>query len=188
LGIRDLVPAWSVVRQLRSRDRLGLGAVLGPALSNYTAVLISDFPIPVRHGARRELPLVFAASSAVFAGSAAAMLTPIEEAGPARRLAVSGAIAELVLTQVMKRRLGNLLAEPYEEEKAGRYDKLARVFTGAGAAVMALAGRRSRLVAVAGGAATERWAVFHAGFQSACNPKYTVMPQRERLRQREAGG
>ena len=75
--------------------------MLGPALSTYTAVLISDFPIPVRHGARRELPLVFAASSAVYAWSVAAILTPIEEAGPARRLAVGGAIAELVLTQVI---------------------------------------------------------------------------------------
>ena len=102
-----------MVRQLRSRDRLGLGAVLGPALSTYTAVLIADFSIPVWHGARRELTLVFAVSSAASAGSAAAILTSTQEAGPARWLAVGGAIAEPVLAQVMKRRLGNLLAEPY---------------------------------------------------------------------------
>jgi hypothetical protein len=169
----------------------GLSALLGPALSTYTAVLIADTSVPVWHGARRELPFVFAASSTASAGAAAAILTPIEEAGPARRLAVGGAIAELVLTEVMKRRLGKLLAEPYDEGEAGRYEKIARALTGAGAALMGLAGRKRRLAAIAGGAlvlagaVTERWAVFKAGFQSARDPKYTVMPQRERLESRD---
>jgi DMSO reductase anchor subunit len=168
-----------------------LSAVLGPALSTYTAVLISDSSIPVWHGARRELSFVFAASSMASAGAAAAILAPVEDAGPARRLAVGGAVAELVLTGVMKRRLGKLLAEPYEKEKAGRYEKVARVLTGTGAALMVLAGRKSRLASVAAGAlvlagaAAERWSVFEAGFQSARDPKYTVMPQRERLRDRD---
>jgi len=60
--------------------------------------------------------------------------------------------------------------------------------------VTALAGRRSRLAAIAGGslvlagAVLERWSVFRAGFQSARDPKYTVIPQRERLREREEAG
>jgi hypothetical protein len=55
---------------------------------------------------------------------------------------------------------------------------------------MAIAGKKSRAAAVAGGAlilagaVLERWSVFRAGFQSARDPKYTVMPQRERLRNR----
>lgn len=171
-----------------------LSALLGPALSTYTAVLISDSSIPVWHGARKELPFVFAASSMASAGAAAAVLVPVEDARPARRLAACGAAAELVLTEVMKRRLGPLLAEPYEKEKAGRYEKAAKALTGAGATVMAVAGGRSRLAAVAGGAmilagaATERWSVFEAGFQSARDPKYTVIPQRERLRERDGSG
>jgi hypothetical protein len=40
---------------------------------------------------------------------------------------------------------------------------------------------------VLAGAALERWSVFKAGFQSARDPKYTVIPQRERLRKREGG-
>jgi hypothetical protein len=169
----------------------GLSALLGPMLSTYTAVLIAATSVPVWHGARRELPFVFASSLAASAGSAAAILTPVEDAGPARRLAVSGAVAELVLTTVMKRRLGSLLAEPYEKGVAGRYEKIARTLTGAGAALMALAGRKSRAASVAGGAlvlagaATERWAVFKAGFESARDPKYTVIPQRERLEARD---
>jgi formate-dependent nitrite reductase membrane component NrfD len=163
-------------------------ALLGPALATYTAVLVADTSIPVWHEARRELPLVFAASSAASAGAAAAVLTPVEFAGPARRLAAGGVLLELGAVEVMKRRLGKFLAEPYEQEAAGRYDKLAKALSGVGAVVTALAGRKkSRAASVAGGAlilagaACERWSVFKAGFQSARDPKYTVMPQRERL-------
>jgi hypothetical protein len=169
----------------------GLSALLGPALSTYTAVLVADTSVPVWHEARRELPLVFAAGSAASAGAAAAILTPVEYAGPARRLAVGGALLEFGASQAMKRRLGGFLAEPYEEGEAARYDKLAKTLSGVGAAITGLAGRRRRSTAVAGGvlilagAALERWSVFKAGFQSARDPKYTVRTQRERLR---AGG
>jgi hypothetical protein len=30
--------------------------------------------------------------------------------------------------------------------------------------------------------AATRWGIFHAGMQSATDPKYTIVPQRERLR------
>jgi hypothetical protein len=167
-----------------------LSALLGPALSTYTAVLISDTSVPVWHEARRELPFVFAASSAASAGAAAMILTPVQDAGPARRLAIGGALVEMGAVEVMKRRLGRLVAEPYGQGEAGRYDKLSKAFSGVGAAVTAFAGRKSRSAAAAGGAmilagaALERWAVFKAGFQSARDPKYTVMPQRERLSSR----
>lgn len=168
-------------------------ALLGPALSTYTAVLVADTSVPVWHEARRELPLVFAASSAASAGAAAAILTPVDEAGPARRLAVGGVLAEIGATELMKRRLSDFLAEPYGENESGRYDKLSKVCSGIGAAVMAFGSRR-RSVAVAGGAlilagaALERWAVFKAGFQSARDPKYTVMSQRERPSSRDGAG
>jgi formate-dependent nitrite reductase membrane component NrfD len=167
-----------------------ISALLGLPLATYTAVLIADTSVPVWHGARRELPLVFAASSAASAGAAAAILTPIGDAGPARRLATGGALVELVAVEVMKRRLGKFLAEPYEQE-AGRYDRLAKALSGLGAAVMGLGARKRRSVAFAGGAlilagaVCERWSVYKAGFQSARDPKYTVMPQRERLEARD---
>ncbi len=169
----------------------GVAALLGPALSTYTAVLIADTSVPVWHEARRELPLVFAASSAASAGAFAMVFTPIKDAGPARRLAIGGALLELGAAQVMERRLGELLAEPYHQGEAGRFDKLAKVLSGLGAAVSAFAGRKRRSAATAGGAlilagvACERWSVFKAGFQSARDPKYTVMPQRERLGERD---
>ncbi|HEV2093945.1 MAG TPA: NrfD/PsrC family molybdoenzyme membrane anchor subunit, partial [Rubrobacter sp.] len=143
-----------------------VSALLGPALATYTAVLITDTSVPVWHEARRELPLVFAASSAASAGAAAAILTPVGEAGPARRLAAGGALAEIGASALMKRRLGGFLAEPYEKEEAGRFDKLSKVFSVAGAVLTAFAGRRRRPAAVAGGALVlagatlERWSVF----------------------------
>jgi hypothetical protein len=91
----------------------------------------------------------------------------------------------------MKRRLGGFVAEPYKSGETGRLDKLSKGLSGAGAALTVLAGRRRRSAAAAGGAlilagaVLERWSVFRAGFQSARDPKYTVMPQRERLRDRD---
>src|ERR687889_768461 len=185
---------YNMLRIIKPTSPMSLGtwvlsAFVGPALSTYTAVLITDTSVPVWHEARRELPVVFAASSAASAGAAAAMLTSARDAAPARRLAVGGALAELGTTQLMKRRLGSFLAEPYEEEEAGRFDKLSKVCTGAGAALLALFGRRRPPAAVGGalilaGSALARWSIFRAGFQSARDPKYTVMPQRERLRYR----
>lgn len=169
----------------------GVSALLGLPLATYTAVLITDTSVPVWHEVRRELPLVFAASSAASAGAAASILTPVGDAGPARRLAVGGALLELGAVEFMKRRLGKFLAEPYESGKPNRYDKLSKSLSGVGAAITAFAGRKSRTAAVAGGALVlagavlERWSIYEAGFPSSRDPKYTVMPQRERLRDRD---
>jgi hypothetical protein len=54
------------------------------------------------------------------------------------------------------------------------------------------AGRPRRIAAAISGAAligasaATRWGVFHAGLASARDPKYTVVPQRERLNERAA--
>src|SRR5207247_2499740 len=106
--------------------------------------------------------------------------------GPARRLAVAGAALELASTKAMEDGLGELLAKPYREGPAGSYAKAAKAATAAGALAMGLAGRR-RLGAVMGGsllvagAACERFAVYHAGKQSAADPLYTSLPQKERV-------
>src|ERR671920_1219730 len=159
-------------------------ALLGLPLATYTAVLIADTSVPVWHEARRELPLLFAASSAATAGGPPPLLSPPSDAGPARRLAVGGALLEIGAVEVMKRRLGDFLAEPYEGGEPGRFDKLAKALSGVGVAVTAFAGRKKRMAAVTGGAlvlagaAFERWSIFKAGVLSASDPQYTVMPQR----------
>ena len=164
-------------------------AMLGPFLATYTGVLLSDTAVPVWHEGRRELPFAFGGSAMASAGAAGTALTPISHAGPARRLAVAGVALEGAAMQIMERRLGDL-AEPYSSGPGGRYSRASRALNVLGAATLALAGRRSRAAAAAGGVAVmagaicERWAVFKAGFESARDPKYTVGPQRARLERR----
>jgi hypothetical protein len=159
----------------------GATAVLGPALSTYTAVLVADTAVPAWHEARRELPWVFAAGSAMSAGSAVALTGG---GAAARHLALAGAAGELASTTIMERRLGEL-GEPYHQGTAGRFARASKALTAAGAALMATAGRR-RAGAAAGatlmlaGAMATRWSVYKAGFQSAADPKYVVGPQKAR--------
>ncbi|HEY6961344.1 MAG TPA: NrfD/PsrC family molybdoenzyme membrane anchor subunit [Gaiellaceae bacterium] len=159
--------------------------VAGPPLATYTGALVANTAIPVWSEARDELPWLFASSAAASAGAAAAVFTPTEAAGPARRTAIAGVVAELGLTQVMERKLG-FVGEVYKQGEAGKFNKITKACTIAGAGVLALGGRKSRAAAVAGGAlvlAGEmalRWSVFKAGFQSARDPRYTVIPQKQR--------
>jgi formate-dependent nitrite reductase membrane component NrfD len=161
----------------------------GAPLATYTGTLLADTAIPVWHEARNELPWLFGASAAASAGAALTALVPPDEAGPARRTAIAGVIGELGAMELMQRRLG-FVGEVYHHGAAGRLARVAKVATTAGAGLLALRGKRSRSAAVAGGTlvlAGElalRWSVFRAGFQSAADPRYTVVPQRERVAKR----
>ena len=179
-----LLEATGRVRPVRLAAE-AVSAVAGAPLSVYTATLVSNTAVPVWHEARHELPFLFGSSAAACAGAAAAIAVPPTEAGPARRLAVGGVLVENAVFQLMEKRLA-MLGEPYSRGAAGRYRRIALGCTLAGAALLAGPGRRSRLTAAAGGAlvlageVAVRWSVFRAGFQSARDPKYTVLPQRER--------
>jgi formate-dependent nitrite reductase membrane component NrfD len=167
----------------------GLGAAaLGPALATYTGALISNTAIPAWHEAYREMPFLFAGSASTAAGGVALMATPPDQAGPARRLAIIGAGVEIAAAELLLKRLG-MVAEPYHQGRPGVFMKTARNLTIAGVAAAAL-GRRSRPLSVLAGASFQaaslltRFGVFQAGLASAKDPKYTVVPQRERQRQR----
>lgn len=159
-------------------------ATLAPAVATYTAVLIADTAIPVWHQARSHLPFVFAGSAAASAGGMAAALTPVAEAGPARRLALLGAATELFAAHRMEEHLGEV-GRVYREGKAGQRAKLARQLTVGGAAAIALGGRKRAGAVVGGvllaaGAAMERFAVAEAGNQSAADPSFVVMSQTQK--------
>jgi formate-dependent nitrite reductase membrane component NrfD len=157
----------------------------GAPLATYTGTLIADTAIPVWHDARKELPWLFGASAAASAGAATTMFMPAGEAGPARRLAVAGVAAELGVMEAMQHRLG-FVGEVYKQGAAGRLARTSKALTAAGATLLASRGRRSRGAAVAGsalvlaGELALRWSVFRAGFQSARDPRYTVIPQKQR--------
>ncbi len=180
------VHAWTGRLPRTARVARPVAALLGMPLATYTGALIANTAVPVWHEARTSLPFLFGAGAAASSGAAAVILTPLDEAGAARRLAVGGSAVELVVARLMERSLGEL-GEPYHEGDGGRYSRLAKILTALGAAAVATTGRRSRPAAVAGGACilggalAERWSVYRAGFQSARDPKYTVGPQRARV-------
>jgi formate-dependent nitrite reductase membrane component NrfD len=163
--------------------------VTGPPLTTYTGTLLANTAIPVWQEARHELPWLFGASASASAGAATALFAPPEDAGPARRLAIAGVVGELGVMELMQHRLG-FVGEVYKQGAAERFGHLSKTLTGAGAALLAWKGRRSRAASVAGsalvlgGELALRWSVFKAGFQSARDPRYTVIPQRERLAKR----
>jgi hypothetical protein len=163
----------------------GAGAAfLGPLLATYTGALFANTAVPAWHEAHRELPFVFAGSGASAAGGMAMLLAPVANTAPARRMAIAGAAVELGAAELLKRRLG-MLAEPYEQGRSGRLMRTASRMTAAAAAVSVL-GRRSRLLTALCGAtyvaasATTRFGVFEAGLASARDPKYVVVPQKQR--------
>ena len=160
-------------------------AAAGPLVAGYTAALISDTAVPAWHEGYRELPFVFVGSAAIAAGGLGLIVASTHEAGPARGFAAAGAAAELVAVRLLKRRLGDL-AEPYETGRSGRLLRAAGIISAAGIGC-AVAGRHSRrLSALSGaallaGSAVTRFGVFAAGIASAADPRYTVLPQRDRL-------
>lgn len=163
-----------------------LAAATAPGVAAYTAVLVTDTATPTWNAMRRDLPVVFAASAAAAAGGAAMLLSPIEEADVARRMAVAGAVTDLAVSRRMESSMG-LLGEPLHEGAAGRYLRTGRALTGGGALLAAVAGRRSRAASAVAGASLlagswcTRFGIFHAGQQSARDPRYTVVPQQERV-------
>ncbi|MEV0621013.1 NrfD/PsrC family molybdoenzyme membrane anchor subunit [Nonomuraea sp. NPDC050404] len=162
--------------------------VSGTAVATYTAALICDTAVPAWHEGFREMPFLFAGSSAAAAGGLGMLAAPLSEAAPARRAALLGAAVECAAAARMERRLG-ALAEPLKRNKLLRFGEVLAL---AGAVAGITAGRRSRIAAMAAGAALlagsacTRFGIFQAGMESANDPRYTVQPQRRRLAKERA--
>jgi hypothetical protein len=99
-------------------------------------------------------------------------------------------VLELAVERQMEGRMG-LAAEPLHDGHAGALMRASKALTATGA-VGALVGGRSRVVSAAAGAALLagsaclRFGFFDAGQASARDPRYTVVPQRERVDRGEA--
>ena len=162
---------------------------LGPGIATYTAALLGDTAVPAWHDAHREMPYLFAGSAASAAGGLGMLAVRPAHAGQAVRFAVLGAAVELTAKSLLLRRLGPA-AEPYQSGRPGTLMEAAEVLTAAGLAGAVLTAGRSRAAMAISGAALvaasalTRFGIFEAGLASARDPKYTVGPQRERLRQR----
>lgn len=162
-------------------------ALVAPAVASYTAVLLTNTATPTWHAAHRHLPFVFVGSASAASGGLGLLAAPLRESAPARRLAVGGALLELAVERRMEASMG-ITAEPLHNGHAGRLMKASKALTAAGV-VGAVVGRRSRALSALSGAALMagsaclRFGVFEAGQASARDPRYTVVPQRERVEQ-----
>jgi hypothetical protein len=162
-----------------------VGAVTAPPVAAYTAVLLGNTATPAWHSAHEELPFVFCASASAASGGLGLLGAPLAESGPARAFAVGGALVELAAERRMEQSMG-IAAETLHHGEAGRWMRMSLGLTAAGA-VGAVVGRRSRVlsalsgVALMAGSFSTRMGIFEAGLASAKDPKYTVVPQRERL-------
>ncbi|HEY1643307.1 MAG TPA: NrfD/PsrC family molybdoenzyme membrane anchor subunit [Streptosporangiaceae bacterium] len=165
-------------------------ALLAPAVASYTGVLLADTATPTWNAGRRHLPFLFAASAATAASGMGMLAAPLADAGPARRLALAAAVAELGIEHHMAQNIG-ITAEPLRTGRPGQLMTAARLLTAAGGAA-ALFSRRSRAaaavsgIALLAGSACTRFGIFEAGQASARDPKYVITPQRDRIRAGQA--
>jgi hypothetical protein len=161
-------------------------AAFAPGVAAYTAALIAQTAVPAWHEARRELPFVYTGSAAASGGGLGMLLAPVAEAGPARRLAIAGTVGELAASRMIDGRSG-LVSDAYRSGRARRLRQAAEVLNVAGLIGAATVARRNRLGAAASGLALlagsvlQRFGTFEAGVASTEDPKYVVVPQRERL-------
>ena len=164
-------------------------AALAPALASYTAVLLADTATPSWHNGYRELPFVFVGSAAAASAGLGLLTAPTAETGPLRTLALGALTLELVAEHRMEQTMG-VVAEPLHDGVAGRWMRAAKTLTvagGVGVLVAGAVGPRARPVAALSGAALvagsfcTRFGIFEAGQASARDPKYVVVPQRERI-------
>jgi formate-dependent nitrite reductase membrane component NrfD len=189
---------WRGSRLVRLAERLlgllarpaGIGAaVTAPGLASYTAVLLSHTAVPGWNEVRDELPFVFTGSAAASGGGFGMLCAPLAENGPARAFAAVGAAQELVAGRVMEQRMG-LVEEVYHHGAVRKLGLAAELLTVAGLVGTVLVAGRSRTGAAASGlallagSACQRFRVFEAGVESTKDPKYVVVPQRERLNAR----
>jgi len=168
----------------------GLSAALvAPGVASYTAALLAQTAVPAWNEARWELPFVFTGSAAASGAGLGLLAAPVTEAGPARRLAAVGAAGELAASRLIERNPA-LFARAYTTGRAHRMRRWSELLTAGGAVLAVTAGRRRRAaaavagLALLGGSALQRFGVFEAGQASTKDPRYVVVPQRERLDRR----
>lgn len=159
-----------------------LAALIGPAMSCYTAVLIADTAVPAWLYGRHWLPAVFASTSATAAGAAGMLACEPRACAPARRLAIAGAIATLIGTRQLHEELGPRQALAYTRGQAGAFAAASRVLGLAGIAATLVAGKHRTGARAAGAllfaaALCEKFSIYRAGCASTKDPSFVIDAQ-----------
>ena len=163
-----------------------MAAVFGGPLATYTGVLLANTAVPSWHAPHTQLPFVFG-GSAMAAGGGISMVVHAGGRGrAARKMAVPGAAIELAAMHKVENDHG-IVSEPFHEGRPGSFMRAAKACTAAGAGLTVRRRTHAGWGAVASGALLAagslltRFGVFEAGIASTKDPKYTVVPQRERI-------
>lgn len=182
----------SFMRMAASPAGIAAG-LLGSPLAVYTAVLFGDTSVPAWNSAKYHLPFLFVSSASAASGGLGMITTPVDEAGPARVLAVAGAAGDVAATKVQNERMDEVNNEPYRTGRPGQMLKWAErlvIVGGIGAAL----GGKNRVIAGLSGAtllaasALTRFGVLEGGLESVKDPKYVIDPQKRRLEERRESG
>jgi hypothetical protein len=168
-------------------------AVFAAPLAVYTAVLLTDTATPTWNAAYRDLPFVFVSSASLAASGLAMITTPVAEAGPARKLAVIGALSDLISARFTEFRMDPVTREPLHHGTPGKLLAWSERLAAAGGLGALLGGHRRGVAALSGlalltASALLRFGFFEAGKESARDPRYTMEPQKRRLAARRAAG
>ncbi|MCU1260051.1 MAG: Formate dehydrogenase putative subunit [Bryobacterales bacterium] len=171
-------------------DMAGLaGGFFGMPLAGYTSVLLSNSAIPVWQEARRSMPFLFI-GSAISAAAAILNLFPLRkrEARAVSTFAVLGGLLEIAGAAGVERETGAVpqVGRPLNHGVPGTIWKAAKILS-TGGLILSMVPKKSRtmrrITGVLGtlGSLCVRFAVFHAGKQSAADPRATFRQQRARL-------
>jgi hypothetical protein len=166
-----------------------VAALFGGPLATYTGVLPANTAVPSWHAAHTQLPFVFGGSAMAAGGGICMMFAPGEEAGPARTMAAAGAAIELTAMHKVENDHG-IVSEPFHEGRPGMFMRAAKRCTATGAGLTVVAGRFPAGGHCVRNASGSRVAAHPVGclrgrHRSTKDPKYVVVPQRERLAARE---
>src|SRR5699024_8404018 len=121
---QDVVPLPNVVHRIL-RTAAGpagtVSAVLGGPLAGYTGGRLSATSCPTWIGAETHLSDVGVASASLAAGGTALLTAPVENAAPARALAMAGVVGDLAMGRTME---DNMEPEHVKRLQQGKPAKL----------------------------------------------------------------
>lgn len=173
-----------------------VAGLLGLGMSGYTGVLIGNTAVPLWQQVRRELPVLFIASSAASAGSLLS-LAPLDEAEDkiTERFSTVAKTVELTAGSKLERRSRQVpaVARPLRSGTGGTLWKISRVCVLVSLAAT-LAGHKWKAAKKAGGilgaagSLTTRLAIHEAGKESAQDARALFTQQREGLGAKEVTG
>jgi formate-dependent nitrite reductase membrane component NrfD len=153
--------------------------IFGMGLATYTGVLVGNSAIPLWQSSRRILPILFGASAMASAGSLFDLfLEDPRERRVTYTFGTIGRAAEIAAAIVMEKRAPSAVARPLRSGSSGFLWRAATLLTAASliTSLLPKSSRKKRVIAGVLGTAGSlalRYAVHHAGIESALDPRAT---------------